>query len=105
MSFELGHTYSGYEFLEVANRTGATVAYRVRNVLADRLELLHVLSQSAEDDPQRRERFMREMRLRPPPLHPNLPRFLNATELHRPLVLTTELIEGRPLAERLKAGP
>jgi serine/threonine-protein kinase len=105
MSFELGHTYSGYEFLEVANQTGATVAYRVRNVLADRLELLHVLSQSVENDPQRRERFMREMRLRARLLHPNIPGFLNATELDGHLVLTTELIQGRPLAERLKAGP
>jgi serine/threonine-protein kinase len=105
MSFELGRTYSGYQFLEVASQTGATVAYRVRNTLADRLELLHVLSQSAEDDPQRRERFMREMRLRARLLHPNIPGFLNATELDGHLVLTTELIEGRPLAEKLKAGP
>jgi serine/threonine-protein kinase len=105
MNFELGRTYSGYEFLEVANQTGTTVAYRVRNTLADRLELLHVLSQAAEDDPQRRERFMREMRLRARLLHPNIPGFLNATELNGHLVLTTELIEGRPLAEKLKTGP
>ena len=105
MSFELGRTYSGYEFLEVANQTRTTVAYRVRNQLADRLELLHVLSQSAESDPQRRERFMREMRLRARLLHPNIPGFLNATELNGHLVLTTELIEGRPLAEKLKSGP
>jgi serine/threonine-protein kinase len=105
MSFELGRTYSGYEFLEVANQTGTTVAYRVRNTLADRLELLHVLPQTVEDDPQRRERFMREMRLRARLLHPNIPGFLNATELNGHLVLTTELIEGRPLSEKLKAGP
>jgi serine/threonine-protein kinase len=105
MSFELGRTYSGYQFLEVASQSGATVAYRVRNTLADRLELLHVLSQSAENDPQRRERFMREMRLRARLLHPNIPGFLNATELDGHLVLTTELIEGFPLAEKLKTGP
>jgi serine/threonine-protein kinase len=105
MSFELGRTYSGYEFLEVANQTGSAVAYRVRNTLADRLELLHVLPQSIEDDPQRRERFMREMRLRARLLHPNIPGFLNATELNGHLVLTTELTEGRPLAEKLKSGP
>ncbi len=104
MSFELGRTYSGYEFLEVANQTGATVAYRVRNTLTDRLELLHVLSQHAENDPQRRERFMREMRLRARLLHPNIPGFLNATDLNGHLVLTTELFEGRPLAEKLKSG-
>ena len=105
MSFELGRTYSGYEFLEVANQTGTTVAYRVRNTLADRLELLYVLSQKGEDDPQRRERFMREMGLRARLLHPNIPGFLNATELDGHLVLTTELVEGRPLSELLKAGP
>jgi serine/threonine-protein kinase len=105
MSFELGHTYSGYEFLEVANQTGTAVAYRVRNTLAGRLELLHVLPQTAEDDPERRERFMREMRLRARLLHPNIPGFLNATELNGHLVLTTELTEGRPLAAKLKSGP
>jgi eukaryotic-like serine/threonine-protein kinase len=105
MSFERGRTYSGYEFLEIANQTGATIVWRVRNTLADRLELLYVLSETAADDPQRRERFMREMRLRARLLHPNIPGFLNATELNGHLVLTTELVKGRPLAELLKSGP
>lgn len=105
MSFELGRTYSGYEFLEIANQTSTSVVYRVRNTSADRLELLYVLSQTAEDDPQRRERFMREMRLRARLLHPNIPGFLNATELNGHLTLTTELVQGRPLAELLKTGP
>jgi len=105
MSFELGRTYSGYEFLEIANQTSTTIAYRVRNTLADRLELLYVLPETGEDDPQRRERFLREMRLRARLLHANIPGFLNATELDGHLVLTTELVKGRPLAERLKGGP
>lgn len=105
MSFELGRTYSGYEFLDVASQTSTTIAYRVRNALANRLELLYVLSQAGEDDPQRRERFLREMRLRARLLHPNIPGFLNATDLDGHLVLMTELAKGRPLAERLKGGP
>jgi serine/threonine protein kinase len=105
MSFELGHTYSGYEFLKIANKTSTTVSYRVRNTLADRVELLYVLSQTSEADPQRRERFMREMGLRARIMHPNIPAFLNATELNGHLVMTTELVDGRTLTEVLKTGP
>ncbi len=105
MSFELGQTYSGYEFLNVANKTSTTLAYRVRNTLANRVELLYVLSPAGEDDPRRRERFMREMGLRARVMHPNIPAFLNATELNGHLVMTTELVDGRTLAEVLKAGP
>jgi len=105
MSFELGHTYSGYEFLNIASKTSTTIAYRVRNTLANRVELLYVLSPAGEDDPQRRERFMREMGLRARVMHPNIPAFLNATELSGHLVMMTELVEGRTLAEVLKTGP
>jgi eukaryotic-like serine/threonine-protein kinase len=105
MSFELGHTYSGYEFLDIANKTSTTVAYRVRNTLMNRVELLYVLSPADEKDPRRRERFMREMGLRARVMHPNIPAFLNATELSGHLVMTTELVEGRTLAEVLKTGP
>jgi serine/threonine-protein kinase len=105
MSFGLGQTYSGYEFLSVANKTRTTVSYRVRNTLADRIELLHVLSQAGEADAQQRERFMREMGLRARLMHPNIPAFLNAMELKGHLVMTTEWVEGRTLAEMLQSGP
>lgn len=104
MSFELGHTYSGYEFLDIANRTRTTVVYRVRNTLADRVELLYVLSEG-DCDPQRRARFMREMGLRARMMHPNIPAFLNAAEVNGHLVMTTEVVDGQTLTEVLKAGP
>jgi serine/threonine protein kinase len=105
MSFELGRTYSGYEFLELVAKTGTTVAFRVRNTLARREELLYVLSEQGQDDPRRRDRFMREMGLRARLQHPNIPAFLNATELEGRLVMTTEPVRGRPLSQTLAKGP
>ncbi len=105
MTFELGRTYSHYEFLGLVKQTNATVAYRVRNHAAGREELLYVLSEAGQDDPRQRERFMREMGLRARLSHPNIPAFLNATDLEGNLVMTTELVEGRSLAEALKSGP
>jgi serine/threonine protein kinase len=105
MSFELGRTYSGYEFLDQVGKTGTTVAYRVRNTMAHREELLYVLSEQAQDDPRRRDRFMREMGLRARLQHPNIPAFLNATGLNGHLVMMTEPVQGRTLAQALQKGP
>jgi serine/threonine-protein kinase len=105
MGFELGRTYSGYEFLELAGKTSTTIKYRVRNIMAEREELLYVLSEQGQDDPRRRDRFMREMGLRARLQHPNIPAFLNATELDSRLVMMTEPVPGKTLAKVLENGP
>lgn len=105
MGFELGRTYSGYEFLEVAKQSRNVIAYRVRNTLTQRQELLHILPQSAQDEPERVERFTREMRVRAALCHPHIAALYNAAELEGELVMTTELVEGPTLAEALAAGP
>src|SRR5438270_316003 len=43
MEFELGKTYFGYKFLNVAKRSKTGVEYRVQNTLAQRVELLKTL--------------------------------------------------------------
>ena len=62
MEFELGQTYSGYKFLEVASRSRHGVEYRVQNTLVQRLELLKVLPLNAQDDRDEAERFLCEVR-------------------------------------------
>jgi serine/threonine-protein kinase len=105
MSFELGRTYSDYEFLDVVKKTNTTVAYRVRNRKAGREELLYFVPEAGRDDAQQRERFLREMNLRARLSHPGIPAFLDVTELDGHLVMTTEFVEGRTLADLLQAGP
>jgi serine/threonine protein kinase len=105
MGFELGETYSGYKFLDVSRRSKTGVEYRVQNTLAQRMEVLRALPQTAQDDQEQTERFMREVRVRARLVHPNIVTLFNAIELDRQLAMTTELVEGTTLAERLTLGP
>ena len=105
MEFELGQTYSGYRFLDVARRSKNGVEYRVLNTLAQRMELLKVLPTGAQDDQQETGRFLREMRVRACLVHPNIVTFFTAMPLEGRLVMITELAEGLPLSERLQLGP
>jgi serine/threonine-protein kinase len=105
MEFQLGETYSGYEFLDVLKRSKNGIEFRVRNIRAGRLEALRSLSESAKDDQERSERFLREMRVHASLLHPNIVTLFSAIELENHLIMTTELVEGPTLADKLRLGP
>ncbi len=51
------------------------------------------------------ERFLREMKVHARLVHPNIVCFYNAMEIERQAVMTTELLEGVTLKDRLGAGP
>jgi eukaryotic-like serine/threonine-protein kinase len=103
MSFELGQTIGEYEFVDIVNSSRSSVAYKVRNTLAQRFELLRVLRQ-IQEDPEKRDRFTREIKVLARINHPNIVSFFHATQLDGELVLTTELVEGSTLAERMEVG-
>ncbi|HLK69031.1 MAG TPA: serine/threonine-protein kinase [Bryobacteraceae bacterium] len=105
MEFQVGQTYSGYEFLDILKRSKSGIEYRVKNLRAGRLEALRSLPESAEGDPERVERFLREMRMHAKLLHPNIVMMFSAMVLEHHLVMTTELVEGTSLAEKLSLGP
>src|SRR5579871_3218394 len=105
MEFQIGQTYSGYEFLDVIKRSRSGIEYRVRNTRAGRLEALRALPESAESDRERTERFLREVRVHASLLHPNIVTVFSALELENHMVMTTELVEGPTLADRLQLGP
>ena len=105
MEFQLGETYSGYEFLDILKRSRNGIEFRVRNIRAGRLEALRSLSESAKDDQERSERFLREMRVHASLLHPNIVTLFSAIELENHLIMTTELVEGPTLADKLLLGP
>ena len=105
MSFELGQTVGGYEFLEILNSSNTEVAYEVRNHLSRRVEALKVLPATLSGDGERVERFLREIKVHAGLLHPNIVTFYNAAELDGQLVMTTERVDGITLAERMKSGP
>ncbi len=105
MDFQLGQTYSDYEFLDILKRNRDGVEFRVRNTAAARLEALRALPQSAQDDPERSERFLREMRVHAGLAHPNIVTLFSAFQLENHLVMTRELVEGPTLADKLQLGP
>ncbi|MBM3810258.1 MAG: serine/threonine protein kinase [Acidimicrobiia bacterium] len=104
LGFELGKTYGDYEVIDVEASSRLGVAYRVRNLKMNRLELLRVLTRRAEE-PDQEERFLRESNVRARLNHPNIEEFYWAGRLEGQLVMTTELVEGTTLEERLELGP
>lgn len=105
MKFESGQTVGDYEFIDVLDSSKTGVAYKVRNVLAQRFELLKILPKSLQDDRERVERFLREIKVHARLVHPNIATFYNATQMDGQMVMTTELIEGVTLSERFELGP
>ena len=105
MGFEIGKTLAGYQILEVLGGSKTGVAYKVRNVFAQRFEVLKLLPKSVQDDEEQVARFLREIKVHARLVHPNIVTFYNAREVEGQLVMTTEFVPGITVAERLEAGP
>jgi serine/threonine protein kinase len=105
MEFQVGETYSGYHFLDILKRSKNGIEFRVKNTLVGRLEALRALPESAQNDQEQTERFLREMRVHAGLLHPNIVTLFNAIELENHLIITTELVEGPTVADKLLLGP
>ena len=50
MGFEIGKTVAGYEIVEVLGSSKTGVAYKVKNIFAQRFEVLKILPKSIQDD-------------------------------------------------------
>lgn len=105
MGFEIGRTVAGYEIVEVLGTSNTGVAYKVRNVFAQRFEVLKILPKSIQDDEEQNARFLREIKVHAQLLHPNIVTFYNARDIEGQLVMTMEFVPGVTLAEKLKTGP
>jgi eukaryotic-like serine/threonine-protein kinase len=105
MSFQLGQIIGDYEFVDVLRSSKNNVAYKVKNVLAQRFETLKIVPGDLHHDPERLERFQREIKIHARLDHPNILTFYNASVLNGHLVMTTAFVEGTTLEERLELGP
>ena len=105
MSFQLGQIIGDYEFVDVLRSSKTNVAYKVKNVLAQRFETLKIVPGDLHHDPERLERFQREIKIHARLDHPNILAFYNASVLTGHLVMTTAFVEGTTLEERLELGP
>jgi eukaryotic-like serine/threonine-protein kinase len=105
MGFEVGKTIAGYEIVEVLGSSKLGVAYKVRNVFAQRFEILKILPKGGQDNEEQTARFLREIKVHARLVHPNIVTFYNAREIEGQLVMTTEYAPGITVAERLESGP
>jgi serine/threonine-protein kinase len=105
MPIETGQKLGDYEVIDVIESSKTGVTYKVRNELLQRFEALRVLPRTFEDDQERVTRFLREAKVHARINHPNIVTFYHATQLGGQLVMTTELVEGTTLAQRLELGP
>jgi eukaryotic-like serine/threonine-protein kinase len=104
MSFEVGQIAGGYEFVGVQDNTRNGRGYKVRNVLAERLEVLRVLPKEPQLDREELDRFLREIKVHARLSHPNIVSFYTATEIDSELVMTSEFFDGVTLEQRLAMG-
>jgi serine/threonine-protein kinase len=104
MRFQVGQKVGDYEFLAVVEATHTGVSYRVQNLLAEREELLKVLPPDLQDDQERVDRFLREAKIHARLHHPNIAAFYTATRVDGRLVMTSELVEGTSLEQRIGSG-
>ncbi len=105
MGFEIGKRVADYEIVELLGTSKTGVAYKVRNVFAQRFEVLKILPKSIRDDEEQNARFLREIKVHAQLLHPNIVTFYNAREIEGQLVMTKEFVPGVTVAEKLQTGP
>jgi len=105
MGFEVGKTVAGYEIVEVLGSSKLGVAYKVRNVFAQRFEILKILPKGGQDNEEQTARFLREIKVHARLVHPNIVTFYNAREIEGQLVMTTEYVPGITVGDRLESGP
>jgi len=104
MSINTGQMIGDYEVVDLIESSKTGTIYKVRNVLLQRFEALRVMPRTFQEDQEKVTRFLREAKLHALMHHPNIVSFYHATQLDGQLVMTTELVEGTTLAQRLELG-
>ena len=79
--------------------------YRAHDDRLGREVAIKVLPAKLADDPERIARFRREARSAASLNHPNIAPIYGFEEIDETHFLVMELVDGRSLEERLKAGP
>ncbi|MBI3684709.1 MAG: serine/threonine protein kinase [Acidobacteria bacterium] len=102
--FQVGTRVGDYEILDILYSSRKEVYYKVRNTVAQRIEAMKVLPESLQKDQEAQERFFREIKVHARLQHPNIVAFYNATQLNGIPVMTTELVDGITLADKLELG-
>ena len=101
----IGQTISHYRISEKIGSGGMGVVYRARDERLKRDVALKVLPELVARDAERMVRFEREAQVLASLNHPNIASIYGLEESEGICALLMELVEGPPLADRLKSGP
>jgi eukaryotic-like serine/threonine-protein kinase len=103
--FGVGQHIGDYEILSILGMGGMGKVYKVRNVIADRVEAMKILLPDLNSNQSLADRFLREIRLLGTLNHPNIAALRTALTFQNQLVMVMEFVEGETLANRLARAP
>ncbi|MFN7996057.1 MAG: serine/threonine-protein kinase [Bryobacteraceae bacterium] len=104
MTFESGTRIGDYEVIAPLGAGGMGQVYKVRNLIADRMEAMKILLPDLANAPDLAERFLREIRVQANLDHPNIAKLHTALRIDNQLLMFMEFMEGTSLDRRLRDG-
>ncbi len=105
MSFAAGDMVGDYRIVEEVGRGGMGRVFRVEHLITRRMEAMKILLEGQSRDPERAQRFLREIQTQARLHHPNIAQVYNAFTAGDDLVMVMEWVEGERLDEILAKGP
>jgi eukaryotic-like serine/threonine-protein kinase len=103
--FSVGQHIGDYEIISILGVGGMGKVYKVRNVIADRVEAMKILLPDLNSNQSLADRFLREIRLLATLNHPNIAALRTALTYQNQLVMVMEFVEGETLANRVARAP
>jgi serine/threonine-protein kinase len=94
-----------YGLLERIGGNATSTVHSAFDETAQRAVALKTIVADLKDEPEARERFLREARVTAGLVHPNIVRMFEAGEVDGHAYIAMELLEGLPLDEQLKRHP
>jgi TolB-like protein/Tfp pilus assembly protein PilF len=104
MTLAAGSRLGPYEILAPIGAGGMGEVYRARDPKLNRPIAIKILPETTATDAERRARFEREARTIAALNHPNIVTIYSVEEANGVLLLTMELVEGKPLADLIVKG-
>src|SRR5262245_31227107 len=101
----IGKNLGSYEVLAKLGEGGMGEVYRAHDSKLGRDVAIKVLPPQDAEDPERRARLLREARAAAALNHPNICTIHEVGEASGYTYIAMEVVEGRPLSERLAEGP